>query len=46
VNGDQDTHGNGDDEEMDTLPLSSMDYGELNPVSSKSTLLEPRYKVL
>lgn len=37
-----DTHGNGDNEEMDTLPLPKpkMDEGDLDPVSCKSTLLE------
>jgi len=39
-------HGSVDDEQMDTLPLPSTLEGDLEPVTSKSTLLEPRYKVL
>ena len=41
-----DAHGSVDDEQMDTLPLPSTYEGDLDPVTSKSTLLEPRYKVL
>lgn len=43
--GDGDTCGNGDNEEMDTLPPPNTDEGDLDHASSKSTLLEPRYKV-
>jgi len=38
--------GSVDDEQVDTLPLPSMYEGDLDPVTSKSTLLEPRYKDL
>jgi len=41
-----DAHGSVDDEQMDTFPLPSTYEGDLDPVTSKSTLLEPRYKVL
>ena len=41
-----DAHGSVDNEQMDTLPLPSTYEGDLDPVMSKSTLLEPRYKVL
>ena len=40
-----DTNGSIDYEQMDTLPLPSTFEGDLDPVTSKSTLLEPRYKV-
>ena len=41
-----DAHSSVDDEQMDTLPLPSTYEGDLDPVMSKSTLLEPRSKVL
>ena len=36
-----DTHGSADDEQMDTLPLPSMYEGNLDPATSKSTLIQP-----
>ena len=34
------------DEEMDTLPLAGTYEGDLDPVMSMSTLLEPTFKAL
>jgi len=40
-----DAHSSVDDEQMDTLPLPNTYEGDLDPVTSKSTLIGPRYKV-
>jgi len=40
-----DTRGSVDDKTMDTLPLPSTYEGYLDPVTSESTLVEPKYKV-